>query len=71
LTLQRAILFSGCLSIAVLAVAADHAEARTFVRLGIGVPVYGPVYYPPPGVVYAYPPPAAYAPPDGSWRIVR
>jgi hypothetical protein len=63
LTPQQALLLCGCLAIAVLAIGAHPAAARTFVRFGVGVPVYAPVYYPPPGVVYAYPPPVAYAPP--------
>lgn len=37
---------------------AGPAEARIFV--GIGVPFYGPGYYPPP---YYYPPPVYYPPP--------
>jgi len=46
-------------------VAAPQAEARTFVAVGVGVPLgygyYDPFWYPPP-VVYA-PPPVYYAPP--------
>jgi hypothetical protein len=44
--------------------AAPQAEARTFVAVGVGVPLgyYDPYWYPPPPVVYA-PPPVYYAPP--------
>jgi len=59
-----AVLFSG--------LAAVPAEARTFVSVGVGLPLFGPppvvyapppVYYAPPPVVYApAPAPAAYAP---------
>ncbi|HEY2131360.1 MAG TPA: hypothetical protein VGH36_00040 [Acetobacteraceae bacterium] len=48
----------------------DPAEARVFV--GIGVPLFGPafypppVYYPPPPVYYP-PPPVVYAPPSQSY----
>jgi hypothetical protein len=47
-------------------VAATPAEARGFVSVGIGVPLFPPYYayphyaYPP---YYAYPPPVVYAPP--------
>jgi len=47
--------------------AGGPAQARVFV--GIGIPFYGPgyypppVYYPPPPVYYAPPPPMVYAPP--------
>jgi hypothetical protein len=43
---------------AVAGLGSHPAQARVFV--GIGVPFYGPTYYPPP--VY-YPPPAYYPPP--------
>ena len=39
------------------------AQARVFVGVGIGVPVYGPAYYPYPAPVYYAPPPVVYAPP--------
>jgi hypothetical protein len=44
-------------------VAASPAEARTFVSVGVGLPLFGPppVYYAPPPVYYA-PPPVVYAP---------
>lgn len=42
-------------------VGATPAEARTFVSVGIGVPLFPPFYAPPP-VFYA-PPPVFYAPP--------
>jgi hypothetical protein len=52
---------------ALLALGAGAAEARTFVSVGVGVPLYAPYYYPPPvyyapPVVYA-PPPVVYSPP--------
>jgi hypothetical protein len=56
---------------------AQHAEARTFVAVGVGVPFYDPYYpyyYAPPPVVYAPPPvvvqpaaPAYVAPQSPSW----
>jgi len=42
-------------------VGATPAEARGFVALGIGVPLFPPYYAYPPPVVYA-PPPVVYAP---------
>ena len=48
--------------------ASKPAEARVFV--GIGIPFYGPgfypppIYYPPPPVYYAPPPPMYYTPPQ-------
>jgi hypothetical protein len=59
--LKRVLTVSGLL-LAVASVGwASKAEARTFVSVGIGVPVMvAPAYPPPP--VYA-PPPVAYAPP--------
>jgi hypothetical protein len=56
---------------ALVGVACHPAEARIFV--GIGVPFYGPgyypppVYYPPPPPVYYAPPPTVYAPPPQSY----
>ncbi len=66
---------------AVLSVAtAQRADARVFVGVGLGFPVFGfgfpyyapsyppyyaPYYYPPPA--YYYPPPPAYAPPPGAY----
>jgi hypothetical protein len=44
---------------AVAGLAASPADARVF--FGIGIPFYGPGFYPPP--VYYPPPPAYYAPP--------
>jgi hypothetical protein len=41
---------------------AVEAQARAFVAVGIGVPLFPPPYYYPPPVVYA-PPPVVYAPP--------
>jgi hypothetical protein len=42
---------------------APSANARGFVEIGVGVPIFAPpVYYYPPPVVYAAPPPVVYAP---------
>jgi hypothetical protein len=56
---------------ATFALAASPAHARVFV--GIGIPFYGPGFYPPPyyyppppPVYYAPPPPVVYAPPQAS-----
>jgi hypothetical protein len=52
---------------AMVGLAANPAQARVFI--GLGVPFFAPgyypppVYYPPPPVYYAPPPPAVYAPP--------
>ncbi|MEA2729624.1 MAG: hypothetical protein QOF70_4099 [Acetobacteraceae bacterium] len=52
---------------AMVGLVSGPAQARVFV--GIGIPFYGPgfypppVYYPPPPVYYAPPPPVYYAPP--------
>ena len=44
--------------------AAPGAEARGFIGLSLGLPVYAPApYYAPPPAYYYAPPPAAYAPP--------
>lgn len=43
-----------------------QADARVFVGVGVGVPIYAPppiYYYPPPPPVYYVPPPVVYAPP--------
>jgi hypothetical protein len=58
-----------CGAVATLGV--HPAEARVFVGLGFGFPVYPPyypppVYYPPPPVVYA-PPPVVYTPPPPAY----
>jgi hypothetical protein len=63
----RILLSSGAV-LAVLAggFAVGPAEARTFVSVGVGLPLAFPVYAPPPPVVYAppaYAPPVAYVPP--------
>lgn len=53
---------------AMVGLTASPAHARVFV--GIGIPFYGPgfypppVYYPPPPPVYYAPPPVVYAPPQ-------
>src|SRR5579883_3633577 len=62
LTALKASLAAALLAGAAL-LAAPPAEARTFVAVGIGAPLwYDPYWYPPPPVVYA-PPPVYYAPP--------
>ncbi len=57
-------------------IGAQQAQARTFVAVGVGVPLwdpYYPYYYAPPPVVYAPPPvvvapaPAYVAPQQPSW----
>jgi hypothetical protein len=51
--------------------ASQPAQARVF--FGVGIPFYGPgyypppVYYPPPPVYYAPPPPVYYTPPQQSY----
>ena len=63
----KALLLGG-LSAVALGVASTGAEARGFVGLSFGFPIYSsyaappPYYYAPPPVVYA-PPPVTYAPP--------
>jgi hypothetical protein len=66
LILRRASVAVACA--AVVGLASAPAQARIFV--GIGIPFYGPGYYPapyyyppPPPVYYAPPPPVYYAPP--------
>ena len=65
LILRRASIATACA--AVLGLASAPAQARIFV--GVGIPFYGPGYYPapyyyPPPVYYAPPPPVVYAPPQ-------
>ena len=56
----------GAAILAALVAFAPPADARVFVGVGVGVPLYGPpppvYYYPPPPVYYA-PPPVVYSPP--------
>ena len=47
-------------------VAPSAAEARGFVGFSVGVPLFGPAYYPPPPVVYGPPPAVVYAPPPAA-----
>jgi hypothetical protein len=67
--MRRTMKVIALLGLAVLAMGLPAAaQARVFVGVGIGVPVYGPrYYYPayyPPAPAYYYPPPAVvYAPP--------
>ena len=55
---------------AMAGLAGSSAQARVFI--GVGIPLYGPgfypppVYYPPPPVYYAPPPPVYYTPPQGN-----
>jgi len=66
------LLAAGAAAVLFGSLAAAPAEARTFVSVGVGLPLFGPppvvyapppVYYAPPPVVYApAPAPAAYAP---------
>jgi hypothetical protein len=66
LVLRRAIVAAAACA-AIVGFTGGPAQARVFV--GIGIPFYGPgfypppVYYPPPPVYYA-PPPVVYAPPQ-------
>jgi hypothetical protein len=53
--------FAAVLALGAVAAAPHPAEARVFVGVGFGVPLYPPAYYPPP--YYYYPPPVVYAPP--------
>jgi hypothetical protein len=58
----RRITVVAALCATMLGLAAIPAQARVFVGLGFGFPLfYGPGYYPPP--VYYPPPPVYYAPP--------
>jgi len=58
--------FAMALCAAFVGLIGSPAQARVFV--GIGVPFYGPAFYPPPAYypppVYYAPPPAVYAPPQ-------
>jgi hypothetical protein len=56
--LLRRVIILAALCAGFIALAANPAQARVFV--GIGIPFYGPAYYPPP---FYYPPPPAYYPP--------
>ncbi|HVJ55822.1 MAG TPA: hypothetical protein VM689_25390 [Aliidongia sp.] len=60
----KAAFLAAGLAVTGLIVAAPAAEARGFVSIGIGLPLYAPppVIYAPPPVVYAAPPPVVYAP---------
>ena len=63
----RAALGAAALGVALSGLLAAPSEARVVFGLGVGVPLYAPVYpppvyYPPPPVYYA-PPPVVYAPP--------
>jgi hypothetical protein len=64
----RRITVALALCAALVCLASNPAHARVFV--GIGIPFYGPgfypppYYYPPPPVYYAPPPPVVYAPPQ-------
>lgn len=61
---SRNVLFAaGAAAVLFGSLAAAPAEARTFVSVGVGLPLFGPppVVYAPPAVVYA-PPPVVYAP---------
>jgi hypothetical protein len=80
LLVLRRVTVAVVLCAAMVGLAGNPAHARVFI--GLGIPFYGPgyypppVYYPPPPVYYAPPPPAIYAPqpqnysqapmPDGS-----
>ena len=57
------LLAAGAAAVLFSSLAAVPAEARTFVSVGVGLPLFGPppVVYAPPPVVY-YPAPMAYAP---------
>lgn len=69
---RTALLAAGAAAVLFSSLAATSADARTFVSVGVGLPLFGPppvvyapppVYYAPPPVVYApAPAPAAYAP---------
>jgi hypothetical protein len=65
----RRITVALALCAALIGLASSPAQARVFV--GIGIPFYGPGFYPPPyyyppppPVYYAPPPPTVYAPPQ-------
>ena len=65
--LCRAALAATVLSVALAGLLATAADARVFFGVGVGVPLYAPVYPPPvyyaPPPVYYAPPPVVYAPP--------
>jgi hypothetical protein len=67
----RRVTIVAALCAAMVGLAGSSAHARVFV--GIGIPFYGPGYYPPapyyypPPPVYYAPPPAVYAPPPQSY----
>ena len=60
---KAVLLPAGAAAILSIGLAAAPAEARTFVSVGVGLPIFGPppVVYAPPPVVYA-PPTVVYAP---------
>ncbi|HLZ64635.1 MAG TPA: hypothetical protein VKQ29_00325 [Aliidongia sp.] len=60
---KTALLAAGAAAILLSTAAAVPAEARTFVSVGVGLPLFAPppVVYAPPPVAYA-PPPVVYAP---------
>jgi hypothetical protein len=63
--LKTALFAAGALAALSSGLAAAPAEARTFVSVGVGLPLFyapPPVVYAPPPVVYAAPPPVVYAP---------
>ena len=59
LSILRRATFAVALCAAMVGLTGNPAHARVFI--GLGVPFYGPGYYPPP--VYYPPPPVYYAPP--------
>ncbi|HEV2677670.1 MAG TPA: hypothetical protein VGV37_24280 [Aliidongia sp.] len=62
--LKKALFAAGAATVLFGSLAAAPAEARTFVSVGVGLPLFyapPPVVYAPPPVVYA-PPPVVYAP---------
>ena len=63
-SLKTALFAAGAATVLIGSLAAAPAEARTFVSVGVGLPLFyapPPVVYAPPPVVYA-PPPVVYAP---------
>ena len=63
-SMKTALFAAGALAALTGSLAAAPAEARTFVSVGVGLPLFyapPPVVYAPPPVVYA-PPPVVYAP---------
>jgi hypothetical protein len=65
--LGRAAVAAAALGVALSGFLAAPADARVVFGLGVGVPLYAPVYPPPvyyaPPPVYYAPPPVVYAPP--------